>query len=82
MQKIYDWKNKLHTVEMVVSTDQDDSNYRNIEAVIDGKVELMVSCNRYEVPQAMHNFLVGINYFLDGYHNPSHYTGQLAGLAR
>lgn len=82
MNKIYDWKNKLHTVDMVVTTDQDDSNYRKIEAVIDGVGELITSCNRHEVPQAMHNFLVSINYFLDGHHHPSHYSGHLAGLAR
>lgn len=82
MHKIFDWKNRLHTVELVITTCPDDGHYKDIEAVIDGTGELVTSSHWSDVPAAMHRLLVSVNYFLDGHHNASHYTGKLSDLAR
>lgn len=81
-QKIYDWQNKLHTVELEVTNDADEPAYRYIEAKIDGVGELIVNAHWSDVPKAMHDMITSVNFFLDGHHTPSHYTGKLAGLAR
>jgi hypothetical protein len=86
---IRDWTGKNHKVVIEVASYSGDCgidpNYRAIVARIDGLPTLRdhpVFNSHADLSSACFRMERAVEYYLDGKHHPTHYTGSLAHLAR